>query len=166
MEAKNDLPEIQTKVINNVEISNLEIAKIAMVCDYLVLDRFQDKSSFLRFEKCFGPLFSKEQPDFLYEVYQEMCGSKKKYLTYGRLISAYLLWKSGLSKNENFNKFMFLLFNKIIKTNNEVVGTPVEGGRVFSTRNIRGRKVISKFSVLSDSKKNALKGWGFPSFFE
>ena len=159
MEAKNDLPEIQTKVINNVEISNLEIAKIAMVCDYLVLDRFQDKSSFLRFEKCFGPLFSKEQPDFLYEVFQEMCGSKKKYLTYGRLISAYLLWKSGLSKNENFNKFMFLLFNKIIKTNNEVVGTPVEGGRVFSTRNIRGRKVISKFSVLSDSKKNELKGF-------
>ena len=159
MEAKNDLPEIQTKVINNVEISNLEIAKIAMVCDYLVLDRFQDKSSFLRFEKCFGPLFSKEQPDFLYEVFQEMCGSKKKYLTYGRLISAYLLWKSGLSKNENFNKFMFLLFNKIIKTNNDIVGTAVEGGRVFSTRNIRGRKVISKFSVLSDSKKNALKGF-------
>ena len=47
----------------------------------------------------------------------------------------------------------------MIKTNNEIVGTPVEGGKVFSTRNARGRKVISKFSVLSDDKKNALKGF-------
>ena len=54
---------------------------------------------------------------------------------------------------------MSMLFNKIIKTNNEAVGTPVEGGRVFSTRNIRGRKVISKFSVLSDEKKKQLKGF-------
>ena len=159
MKAGNDLPEIEKKVINGVEISNLEIAKIAMICDYLVLDRFQDKSSFLRFERCFGPLFSKEKPEFLYEVFQEMCGVKKKYLTYGRLISAYLLWKSKMSKNENFNKFMSLLFNKIIKTNNEAVGTPVEGGRVFSTRNIRGRKVISKFNVLSDEKKKQLNGF-------
>ena len=159
MEAKNDIPTIETKEINGVKVSNLEIAKIAMVCDYLVLDRYNDISSFLRFEKCFGPLFSKEKPNFLYEVYQEICGHKKKYLTYGRLISAYLMWKARLSKNESFNKFMFILFNKMIKTNNEIVGTPVEGGKVFSTRNARGRKVISKFSVLSDDKKNALKGF-------
>ena len=54
---------------------------------------------------------------------------------------------------------MSVLFNKMIKTNNEVVGTPVEKGKVFSTRNARGRKVISKFSVLSDIKKNAIKGF-------
>ena len=159
METKNDLPTIETKVINGVEVSNLEIAKIAMVCDYLILDRFHDISSFLRFEKCFGPLFSKEKPNFLYEVFQEMCGLKKKYLTYGRLISAYLIWKAKISKNESFNKFMNILFNKMIKTNNEIVGIPVEGGRVFSTRSSRGRKVITKFSVLSDEKKNALKGF-------
>ena len=159
MEDKNDLPKIQTKKINGIEVSNLEIAKIAMVCDYLVLDRFHDVSSFIRFEQCFGPLFSQEKPDFLYQVYQELCGQKKKYLSYDRLISAYLRWKSGSSKNEDFNRFMSLLFNKIIKTNNDIVGTAVEGGRVFSTRNIRGRKVISKFSVLSDENKNTLKGF-------
>ena len=159
METKNDLPTIETKVINGVEVSNLEIAKIAMVCDYLVLDRFHDISSFLRFEKCFGPLFSKEKPNFLYEVFQEMCGHKKKYLTFGRLISAYLIWKTKISTNESFNKFMNILYNKMIKTNNEIVGIPVEGGRVFSTRSSRGRKVITKFSVLSDEKKNALKGF-------
>ena len=78
MEDNNDLPTIETKLINGVEISNLEMAKIAMVCDYLVLDRFQEISSFLRFERCFGPLFNKEKPNFLYEVFQEICGPKKK----------------------------------------------------------------------------------------
>ena len=159
MEDNNNFPEIETKEINGVEISNLEIAKIGMVCDYLVVDRFQEISSFLRFEKCFGPLFNKEKSDFLFEVFQEICGHKKKYISYGRLISAYLIWKGKLSDNESFNKFMDILFNKMIKTNNEVVGEPVEGGRVFSTRNCRGRKIISKFSVLSDIKKNALKGF-------
>ena len=47
----------------------------------------------------------------------------------------------------------------MIKTNNEIVGTPVEGGRAFSTWNSRGRKIISKFSVQSDAKMNALKGF-------
>jgi hypothetical protein len=159
MQANNDLPIIETREINGVEVSNLEIAKIAMICDYLVLDRYQDISSFLRFEKCFGPLFSNEKPNFLFEVFQEICGSKKKYITYGRLIYAYLVWKSKLSNNDNFNKFMNIVFNKMIKTNNEVVGIPVEGGRVFSTRNARGHKVISKFSVFSDDKLNALKGF-------
>ena len=159
MEDNNDFPTIESKEINGVEITNLEIAKIAMVCDYLVLDRFHDISSFLRFEKCFGPLFSKEKPVFLFEVFHEICGEKKKYISFGRLIGAYLIWKSKTSKNEHFNKFMQILFEEIIKTNNEIVGIPIEGGRVFSTRNSKGRKVISKFSVLSDEKKNAIKGF-------
>jgi hypothetical protein len=130
-----------------------------MICDYLVLDRFNDISSFLRFEKCFGPLLNKEDPNFLIEAFKEICGPKKKYISFGRLISAYIKWKTNASKNENFNKFMNIVFNKMIKTNNEVVGIPVEGGRVFSTRNARGHKVISKFSVFSDDKLNALKGF-------
>ena len=77
MEDNNNFPSIEFKEINEVEISNLEIAKIAMVCDFLVLDRFHDISSFLRFEKCFGPLFNMEKSDFLFEVFQEICGNKK-----------------------------------------------------------------------------------------
>ena len=67
----------QTLEINGVTLTNLDISKIAMICDYLVLDRFNDISSFLRFEKCFGPLLNKEDPNFLIEVYQEICGPKK-----------------------------------------------------------------------------------------
>ena len=116
MTESNEFPEIETKIINNQEISNLELAKIAMICDYLVVDRFTDISSFPRFEMCFGPLFNNENTNFLFEAFTEICGLKKKYITFGRLISAYLLWKSKSSKNPSFNKFMDILFNKMIKT--------------------------------------------------
>ena len=81
-----------------------------MICDYLILDRFSDISSFLRFEKCFGPLFTKENKNFLSDAFQEICGPKKKYINFGRLILAYIKWKTNSSKNESFNKFMKTVF--------------------------------------------------------
>ena len=92
-----------------------------MVCDYLILDRFHDISSFLRLEKCFGPFFAKESPDFLPDVFKEICGEKKKYISFARLILAYTKWKSKSSTNENFNKFMNIVFCDMIKTQDEVL---------------------------------------------
>ena len=158
MENREDLPTIEKKVINGVEITNLDLAKIAMVCDYLILDRFHDISSFLRLEKCFGPFFNKENIDFLPEVFKEICGEKKKYISFGRLILAYTKWKSKSSTNEKFNKFMDLVFGNMIKTQDQVIGKLIEGGRIFSTRNTKGRKVISRFSVLTDESKNKIEG--------
>ena len=158
MENNEELPTIEKKVINGVEITNLDLAKIAMICDYLILDRFHDISSFLRLEKCFGPFFNKENIDFLPEVFKEICGEKKKYISFGRLILAYTKWKSKSSTNEKFNKFMDLVFGNMIKTQDQVIGNIVEGGRIFSTRNTKGRKVISRFSVLTDESKNKIEG--------
>ena len=78
METNEEVPEIQKKNINGVELTNEDLAKIAMICDYLVVDRFHDVSSFLRLEKCFGPFFAKENPEFLPDVFKEICGEKKK----------------------------------------------------------------------------------------
>ena len=160
MEDNNEeIPEIQTKSINGVEITNLEIAKIGMIYDYLVLDRFQEYCSFFRLEKCFGPFFTKEPQNFLPEVFKEICGPKRKYISYGRLILAYTKWKSKSSTNDNFNKFMETVFNNIIVTQDQNIGKIIEGGRIFSTRNNRGRKVISKFSVITDEAKNKINGF-------
>ena len=160
MEDKDEeIPEIQTKQINGVEISNLEIAKIGMIYDYLVLDRFQEYCSFFRLEKCFGPFFSKEPHNFFPDVLKEICGPKRKYISYGRLILAYTKWKSKTSINDNFNKFMDAVFNNIIETKDQNIGKIVEGGRIFSTRNSRGRKIISRFSVITDSSKNKINGF-------
>ena len=154
-----EILEIKTKLINGVEVSNLEIAKIGMIYDYLVLDRFQDYCTFFRLEKCFGPFFSQEPMEFLPEAFKEICGEKRKYISYGRLILAYTKWKSKSSKNEYFNKFMDEVFNNIIETQDKTIGKIVENGRIFSTRNNRGRKVISKFSVITDESKNKINGF-------
>ena len=163
-----EIPEIKTKKINGVEISNLEISKIGMIYDFLVLDRFQEYSSFFRLEKCFGPFFPNESSDFLPEVFKEICGPKHKYISYGRLILAYTKWKLNSVKNNSFNKFMDTVFNKIIVTQEQTIGKIVEGDRIFSTRNTRGRKVISKFSVITDQMKNKINGFHiqYDDFFE
>ena len=168
MENNEELPEIQTKLINGVELTNKDIAKISMICDYLIVDHFSDVSSFIRLERCFGPFFAKEAPSFLPEVHKEICGPKKKYITYGRLIAAYAKWKSKSSTNECFNKFMDLVFGDMIKSQEEVVGKLVEGGRIFSTRNTRGRKIISKFSVITDETKDKIGGFHiqYDDFFD
>lgn len=155
----NEIPEIKIKQINGVEISNLEISKIGMIYDFLVLDRFQEYSSFFRLEKCFGLFFPKEPSNFLPEVFKEICGPKHKYISYGRLILAYIKWKSKSVTNDNFNKFMDSVFNKIIVTQGQNIGEIVEGGRIFSTRNTRGRKIISRFSVITNETKNKINGF-------
>ena len=164
----NEIPEIKTKKINGVDISNLEISEIGMIYDFLVLDRFQEYASFFRLEKCFGPFFPNESSEFLPEVFKEICGPKHKYISYGRFILAYTKWKSKSSSNNNFNKFMDTIFNKIIVTQKETIGNIVEGGRIFSTRNTRGRKVISRFSVITDETKNKINGFHiqYDDFFE
>ena len=164
----NKIPEIKTKKINGVDISNLEISEIGMIYDFLVLDRFQEYASFFRLEKCFGPFFPNESSEFLPEVFKEICGPKHKYISYGRFILAYTKWKSKSSSNNNFNKFMDTIFNKIIVTQKETIGNIVEGGRIFSTRNTRGRKVISRFSVITDEIKNKINGFHiqYDDFFE
>jgi len=156
---KNEIPEIKTKEINGQSISNLEISKISMICDYLILDRFSDISSFLLFEKCFGPLFSKENKSFLPDVFQEICGPKKKYITFGRLILAYTKWKSNSSNNENFNKFMKTVFDDMVQTKDKGIGNLGEGGMIFNTKNTRGRQIISKFIAYTDKSKNNIKGF-------
>ena len=72
-----NIPEIETKTILGVELTHLELAEIQMICDYLILDKFGEVSSFIRFEKCFGPLFTQEKTRFLVEVFEEICGEKK-----------------------------------------------------------------------------------------
>ena len=67
--ADEELPKEKAKEINGMQLTNVKISKIAMIYDYLVLDRFNDISSFFGFEKCFGLLLSKEDPNLLIETF-------------------------------------------------------------------------------------------------
>ncbi len=102
---------------------------------------------------------TKEEPRILVEVFKEICRKKKKYISFRRMILAYLKWKSGKSNVDSFNKFMDLLFNKIIKKSGESAGNAEEGQYRFSTRTGRPRKIITKFGVITDESKNFIKGF-------
>ena len=150
----------KTKMINKIEISNIEINKIKTVCDYLFVDRVKDFATFPRFEQCFGPLFSDKTDFILSEAFKEICGKNKKYITFPRMLSSYINWKSNKSKNKHFNYFMSSLFtNKLIKSNEEVIGELNENCQIFSTQNCQGRKAISKFGIFSDYKKTKIQGF-------
>ena len=152
--------EMKTKKLCNVNFSEFDLASIKMISDYLFLDRFNDSSSFVRFEQCFGPLFSSKNREFkLVEAFREIVGPKRKYLTFRRMIKAFLRWKKKESKNYSFNFFMSSVFGKMIRKKGEVIGELVEGQRVFSTKNCKNRKIITKFSVLTDEEKNKIKGF-------
>ena len=158
-ETQNASP-MKRKIIYGVDFSEFELYSIRMICDFLFLDRFNDCASFVRFEQCFGPLFSSKNKEFkLVEAYKEIVGPKRKYLTFRRMIKAYINWKSNKSNNYSFNFFMNEVFKKMIKKRGEVVGELIEGQRVFSTKNCRNRKIITKFSVLTDEAKNKIKGF-------
>ena len=151
---------IKKKLINNIKITNFEINSLKTFCDYLIVDRVKDYSTFPRFEKCFGPLFSDKEDFILSEVFKEICGKNKKYITFKRIISSYINWKSNKSNNKHFDYFMSSLFNKnIIKKTDEVIGELNDNCQVFSTQNCQGRKAISKFGVFSDNKKNKIQGF-------
>jgi len=150
----------KTKMINKIEISDLEINKIKTLCDYLFVDRVKDFSTFPRFEQCFGPLFSDKTDFTLSETFKEICGKNKKYITFKRMLSSYINWKSNHSKNKHFNYFMSSLFtNKIIKSNEDTIGELNENCQIFSTQNCQGRKAISKFGIFSDYKKTKIQGF-------
>ena len=131
-----------------------------MISDYLFLDRFNDCASFVRFEQCFGPLFSINNSNFkLVEAFKEIVGKKKKYITFRRMIKAYINWKKKTSNNYSFNYFMNEVFKNMIIKKDEVIGRLIEGERVFSTRNCRNRKIITKLSVQTDKTKNKINGF-------
>ena len=160
MANEEQIQDMKTKKVNGIDFSEFDLGCIRMISDYIFLDRFNDCASFVRFEQCFGPLFSPKNKQFkLYEAFKEIVGPKRKYLTFKRMIKAYLKWKTKASNNYSFNFFMTEVFQVMLKKKGEVVGELVEGQRVFSTKNCKNRKIITKFSVLTDEKKNIIKGF-------
>ena len=67
------------KKLLGINFSEFDLNCIKVICDYLFLDRFSDSASFVRFEQCFGLLFSPKNKDFkLVEAFKEIVGPKKK----------------------------------------------------------------------------------------
>ena len=140
-------------------VSEEELNKIKTIAEYLFMDQYQDTCSYPRFEECFGVFMTKENID-LPIVYKTICGKRKKYITFRRLIISYNQWKKNPEKNnKEFQKFMKLVYNDLLHNSDEEVGFKTEKSVYFNTRNCQNRKAISKFSVITDEEKEIIRGF-------
>ena len=136
-----------------------ELDKIKTIAEYLFMDQYQDNCGYPRFEECFGAFITQDKID-LPTVYKTICGKRKKYITFRRLIASYIQWKRNPDKQpQDFQKFMKLVYKDLLKNSDEEIGLKPEGCIFYNTRNCQNRKAISKFSVITDEEKELIKGF-------
>ena len=142
-----------------------EIIKLKTISEFLFYDIYEYCVSYPRFEKCFLPLFNNIKIN-LFKVFTEIAGELKKYITYKRLLKAYLKYKEKeFQKDINSDLYIFFktLFNKIMKGTNSYIGKhedfSINNSHItlcFSTKNANN-SFISKITVLNDGK-NIIRG--------
>ena len=96
-------------------LSPEEENQLKTISEYLFFDEFKDFVTYNRFEQCFQPLFN-NVPISIDKVFKSICGEKKKYLNYQRLVKSYLLYKNKDPKiNPDLKTFFEKLFTSILK---------------------------------------------------
>ena len=156
------------------ELKPEEILKLKTLSEFLFYDLYQYWVSYPRFELFFNPLFNNIDID-LFKVFTEISGHQKKYITYTRLIKAYLKNKKETEDNKNninsdLNKFFNNIFNNILKGVDMPIGNHQDYNKnstniihSFSTKNINKliddlkKSYITSLKILNDSKGN-IKG--------
>ena len=136
---------------NKLGLTKEEEGQINSICEYLFFDQFSQFATYLRFERCFQPLFSDEQNIDLEDIFKEICGQKKKYLNYKRFVSSYLKYKEDKVSKE-LKSFFDILFNSILQKDN-TIGSFEEGRLTYSTRKAnKNRECITLIEVLNDKE--------------
>ena len=128
--------------------------KIKTICEFLFFDHFQETASFLRFEQCFQPLFNNVNIS-LQTVFKDICGPKRKYITYKRFAKAYRNHINGIEISPDTKLFFDKLFNSILKEENSFMGKAQENTHSYSTKKTsKNRDCISLVQILCDKKGN------------
>ena len=149
---KNNIP-------GKIDLDEEELVKIKTISEYLFMDQYQDSATYPRFEECFGAFCLEKKID-LPKVYKILCGKKRKYLTFRRLISSYNQWKKNPNKhNEDYKKFMDLVYKNLLKEPGEEVGKITDKAICFNTDNSQHKKAISQFCVITDEDQDVIKGF-------
>ena len=142
-----------------IDLTEEELNKIKTISEFLFMDQYQDSAAYPRFEECFGA-FCLEKSIDLPKVYKTLCGRRRKYLTFRRLISSFNQWKKNPNKyNEDCTKFLDLVYNHLLKNPKETIGKIVDKSICYNTNNSEHKKAISQFSVITDEDQNMIKGF-------
>ena len=100
--------------MTNLNITNEELEKLKVLGEYLIFDQYKNVASFPRFEECFGLLFEEYSSESLQKIYKDICGKNHKYISFRRIIKAYLNYKEQNNDYCNETKEFFKkLFTKV-----------------------------------------------------
>ena len=142
-----------------------EEKSLKTILEFLFFDQYTYSATFQRFEQCFQPLFisnqggtKKSNSISMDEIFKEICGPKKKYITLNRFLKSYLSTKIKNKISNNLKKFFDELLNKIFKKVPTEIGKPKDHCYNFSTtKSSNKRECISQIQVLTD-KNNVIHG--------
>jgi len=151
---------------NSLGLTYSEINSIKVISDFLFYDQYKDMASYPRFEECIGCFFNnskdeksqKERITYLEQIFQEICGEKRKYITFRRMIKSYIKYKNNkLSKISQ--KFFKNLFENLYLKEGQCLGKHIDKSIKFEIKNGKKLKSISKFCVITDKNKEKIKGF-------
>ena len=149
----------KSKGHSDINLTDEQLNRIKTLSEYLFMDQYQDTASYPRFEECFGA-FCLEKSIDLPKVFKSLCGKRRKYLTFRRLLISYNQWKNNDKKsNQDFTKFMDLVNNNLLKKPGESIGKIVDKSINYNTNNSQHKKAISQFCVITDEDQNEIKGF-------
>ena len=143
--------------MTQLDIPENTLDKLRVLCDFLFFDQYKDMATFPRFEECFSGI-TKEMNLKLENVFKDLCGEKRKYITFRRFLKGYLNYiKNNVSNDTKtfFDKFL----KEIMKKEDEETGKKEEEAVKYSTKNGGKMKSISKLSVITDENKEKIKGF-------
>ncbi len=87
-----------------------------VLADYLLFDQHREKMTFPRFEECMGLLMRQRKDILLKDVYIDICGQSKKYITFPRLVKAFCEFKMNDSKKSlHFKNFFSYVFTEVLR---------------------------------------------------
>ena len=137
--------------MSKLGLSPEEENQLKTISEYVFFDQFKDFATYNRFEQCFQPLFN-NIPISMDKVFKNICGEKKKYINYQRLLNSYILYKNNDPKvTPDLKTFFEKLFNSILKKENTFVGKPQEKTFSFTTpKACKKRACVTSIKVLSD----------------
>ena len=147
--------------MSELGLNSEEEEKIKTICEFLFFDKYSDSVSFERFEKCLQPLFASTNKNSfsMDEIFKQICGPKKKYITYYRFLKSYLNYKKSNEKiSPELKNFYNILFEKIFQKDPTQIGKSKENCYNYSTtKSSNKRECISQIQILTD-KSNIIHG--------
>lgn len=148
--------ETKTTPLNPLStITKIEEKKIQTFFDYLFYDQTRYYASFARFYECFFPLMPTNFNEaLLFEIFKEISGKNKKYITIPRFIQKYSSFKTNKADiSITLKHFFTFIFSNLIKDNNFdnlQIGCDNPSTKKFSSTNFINSNRLSNVSILAN----------------